>query len=132
MNTKYRMVHNNWDPHLTFPFVVAKFKQDTIYIDPMWGIKIEKVTVDGQGILGEAFNVKLDDVNFNKIPIGDDPFVYQVRRAHLVFAKILDGMQYQLEKYTIPEAAKRIVIEYRLRESGDSAGPVFILESTLT
>jgi hypothetical protein len=132
MNTKYRMVHNNWDPHLTFPLVVAKFKQDTIYVDPMWGVRIEKLTVDGRGISGEAFNVKLDDVNFNKIPIGDDPFVYQVRRSYLVFAKTLDGMKYQLEKYTIPEAAKRIVIEYRLRESNDSVGPVFTLESTLT
>jgi hypothetical protein len=126
------MVHNNWDPHLTFPFVVVKFKQDAIYIEPMWGVKVERITVDGQGLPGEAFNVRLDDVNFNKIPIGADPFVYQVRRSHLVFAKTLDGMKYELEKYTIPDVAKRIVIEYRLRESNDSVGPVFTLESTLT
>lgn len=131
MNTKYRSIHNNWDPHLVFPFVVVKFKQDDIYVDPVWGIKVEKISVDGEIIPADDFKAKLDDLNFNRISIGSEPFVYQVRRRYLVFARTFDNNDYELEKYEIPEMAKHIMIEYRLRESNQSVGPVMILESNL-
>ena len=131
MNTKYRSIHNNWDPHLVFPFVVVKFKQDDIYVDPVWGIKVEKISVDGEIIPADDFKAKLDDLNFNRISIGSEPFVYQVRRRYLVFARTFDNNDYELEKYEIPEMAKRIMIEYRLWESNQSVGPVMILESNL-
>lgn len=131
MSTKYLTLHNNWDPNLVFPFVVERFGQDKIYIEPIWGIKVEKVTADGGAVPGLEFKAKLDDLNFNKVRIGADPFVYLVRRSNLVFARKFSAESYQLEKYTIPPDAKRIVIEYRLRESPDVAGPVLALESTL-
>jgi hypothetical protein len=132
MISQYTTTHNNWDPHLVFPFVVAKFKLDKIYIDPMWGLRIQKLTVDGVVIRPEPFKAKFDDVNFNKIEIGDAPFVYVVRRHSLRFASAFDEKgEFQLQKYTIPETAIKIVFDYRLRESPDSVGPDMSLLSRL-
>lgn len=122
-----------WDPNLVVPFVVNKFKSNEIYVDTKWALKIEKVTADGKDVPAEDSSAKLDDLNFNKIPIGDAPFVYLVRRSALFFAETFtEKSKYVLKKYNIPETAKRIVIEYRLRESPDVVGPVMTLESQLT
>jgi hypothetical protein len=132
MSTRFRMSHNNWDPHLVFPLVVLKHKRDHIYLYPTWGLKIDTVTVDGKAVVPEKDKSLMDDLNFNKVPIGADPYIYQVRRLNLVVAKHFSEQgEYELEKYSIPETARRIVIEYRLRESSDSVGPVLALESSL-
>lgn len=132
MSTKFVTIHNNWDPNLVFPFVVERFGQGSIYIEPMWGIKVDKVTADGGAVPGLEFKAKLDDLNLNKVKIGADPFIYLVRRSNLVFARKFSDESYQLERYTIPPDAKRIVVEYRLRESPDTVGPALVLESTLS
>lgn len=115
-----------------FPFVVNKFEGKEIYVDPKWGLKIEKVSADGKEVPAENSNAKLDDLNFNKIPIGEAPFVYMVRRLELYFAETFsEQSKYVLKKYNIPETAKKIRIEYRLRESPDVVGPVMTLESQM-
>jgi hypothetical protein len=129
---RYQTTHNDWDPHLVIPFVVPRHRADKIYIDPTWGLRIDRVTADGKAVPPAPHRARPDDVNFNKTAIGADPFVYTVRRLSLVFAKSFkDAGEFELEKYTLPEKAKVVVIEYRLRESPDSVGPVQTLESNL-
>ena len=129
MNFKYRTIHNSWDPNLVFPFAVSKHSQDKIFIDPTWGIRIERILADRTPVRAEEFRGRLDDLNFNKMPIGGDPFIYQVRRSHLVFARSFTDADQQLEKYTVPNEARLLVFEYRLREANDIVGPVMTLES---
>lgn len=131
MANRYRMLHNHWDANLAFAFPVERARQATIYIDPMWGVQIVSVTADGASVPGQPHTARFDDVNFNQVAIGDEPFIYLVRRSNLVFARTLQGMDFTLEKYVIPERAERIVFEYRLRESGGGFGPVLRLESTV-
>jgi hypothetical protein len=129
---RFATTHNSWDPHLVLPFVVLKHRADKIYLEPMWGVKVEQVKADGMPVAPAKHTVNLDDLNFNKTGIGADPFVYLVRRLSLVFAKsFAETGEYELEKYALPERAKVVVIEYRLRESPNSAGPVLTLESKL-
>lgn len=132
MESNYTTTHNDWDPNLVFPFVVSRFKRDQIYIDPKWGIKIEEIRADGDLVVPRIHDVDLDDLNFRRLPIGGDPFIYQVRYRDLVFAKSFsEEGDYELLKYTIPEASKLVVLQYRLREASNSVGPVMALHSRL-
>lgn len=132
MSSRYTMVHDNWDPHLVFPFVVERFSRNDIYVDPMWGILIERIVADGEPVAAEDCNLFMDDVNFSRIEIGAEPFVYQVRRSNLIFArKFSEDGEFELVQFTIPPESKLIVIEYRLRDSPVSVGPVTALDSRL-
>jgi len=130
MSSKYRTSHTT-DPNFVFPFVVTAHRQDQIFVDPIWGIKIERILLGRSPIPPEDFRGRLDDVNYKKIPIGPDPFIYLVRRSSLIFAKTFDQNDYHLERYNVPPNAPSLVFEYRLRESNDSLGPVLTLESVL-
>lgn len=132
MNTKFTTNHNNWDTHSRIPFAVSSFGPDQIYLDPIWGVKIEKITVDNTVIAAMPHDIDLDDINFKKRTIGAEPYIYQARRLDLVFAKhFSDSGDYELEKYSIPKEAQQIVIEYRLRVAPDKLGPVLTLVSML-
>lgn len=130
--TAFHTAHADWDANQVFPFVVTKHKSDKIYVDPMWGLKIDSVTADGKAIAAAAHKARFDDLNFNKFPIGSNPFIYLVRRSNLVFAKTFaDKGEFELEKWTVPEMTKLLVVKYRLRESPESVGAVLTLESRL-
>ena len=129
---RFRTTHNDWDPNLEVPFVIVKGNADKIYVDPIWGINVERVLADGKAVEPVPHPVRLDDVNMNQIPIGMEPFVYLVRRLSLVFARSFTAAgEYELLKYNLPEKAKVVLFEYRLRETPETAGPVLTMESTL-
>jgi hypothetical protein len=123
--------HNDWDSNLIVPLVVASFGDTKIYADPTWGIKIRQVMADGRVVPAEPHKALFDDVNFSKIDIGQASFVYRVRFLDFFFAKTFTESSWELEKYTLPRAAKLIRIEYQLRESNERLGPALILESRL-
>lgn len=132
MGNKHTFAHNDWDAGLVFPFVVTKFNQAVTYLDPIWGIRIHRLFADGSPVHALRHDADLDEADFRKIPLGEDPFIYQVRRSNLVFARAFNEQgEYRLERFDIPLPAKLIVIEYRLRESNESQGPVLILESRM-
>ncbi len=131
MTDRFQLIFNNWDTNFTFPFVVHKIQLDTIYIDPIWGLKIEKVVANGQLVKPQKYQALLDDVNFGKIFIRDT-FIYQVRRLDMVFASQFNqNGDFELEKYHLPENATSIIIEYRLREASHSLGSILTIDSTL-
>jgi hypothetical protein len=126
----YKTIHNGQTPQIVFPFVVEKFERDEIYADPVWGIKIEKITVDNSPVLAEKLKTKSEYPNFDKIFIGTGSFIYQVGSGNLVFAsQLTEKGQYNLEKFTIPARARRIEIQYRLRLSPESSGPLLTLQA---
>ncbi len=124
-------IHNTWNTNLVVPLVVSKFHDDSVFVDPVWGIKIDSVTADGKIIAPEIYHAAIDDVNFSKIRIGTQSFVYHVRFLAFYFAKTFTRTQWELEKYSLPRSAKLIRIEYRARESDESLGPSSTLESHL-
>ncbi|MEZ5582693.1 MAG: hypothetical protein R3F37_07920 [Candidatus Competibacteraceae bacterium] len=74
----------------------------------------------------------LDDINFNKLRIGEAPFIYQVRFLDFVFAKTFSAEDYELEKYLLPAEAAHISIAYQARESDAVLGPTLVLNSWLS
>lgn len=129
MNLHFSTTHNNWDPNIVVPLVVAKFHDENIYVDPIWGIKIEKVMADGKLIPPSRYDVVFDDVNFSQLRIGDSYFIYRVLFRDFYFAKSFTRQSWELEKYILPPDARLIHIEYHLRESDERLGPLLTLES---
>jgi hypothetical protein len=131
MSNQYSTTHNSWDQNLVLPFVVTAFNEREVYLDPMWAIKIHRVTADNKQIQAEPYEAFFDDLNFSKLSIDDTPFIYTVRLRNLHFARTFDQNGFQLERYVIPESARQIKIEYRLRETDERLGPVITLISNL-
>lgn len=131
MSNHYLTIHNSWDANLMVPLIVAKFRLDALYVEPMWGVKIHRVVADGAAVPGKPHEQDLDDANFRKIQARDLPLVYQVRFNDFIFAKTFTEAAWTFEKYELPRAAKIIRIEYQGRESDTSLGPVCIVESRL-
>jgi hypothetical protein len=126
----FSIVHHNDDPLFVFPFPVQRHTMDRLYIEPVWGIRVDAIQVDGQSIASEPFRARLDDLNFNRVPIASDMFVYLVRRHNLVFARrFSEAGEYDLERYAVPAFGARLRIDYRLRESPTSLGPQHTLLS---
>jgi|GEM_PF-2708173 len=131
-NNQFMTVHNDWDHHLLLPFVVVRGQSDSVFIDPIWGIKIGQVMADGTRLYPERFDADLDDLNLRKIQIGNTSFIYQVQFGWFVFAKRIneeEDYEYELERYTLPAKAKHIRIEYHSRESDKVLGPACVLNS---
>lgn len=131
MSNQYLTMHNSWDANLMVPLIVAKFRQDVLYVEPMWGVKIHRVVADRTAIPGKPHEMDLDDANFRKIQAGDLPLVYQVRFNDFIFAKTFSEAAWTFEKYELPRSANVIRIEYQGRESETSLGPVCVIESRL-
>lgn len=131
MSNQYLTMHNSWDANLMVPLIVAKFRLESLYTDPRWGVKIHRVNADGIAIPGKPHELDLDDANFRKIQTGPIPLVYQVRFNDFIFARSFSETSWTFEKYELPRVAKVIRIEYQGRESETSLGPVCVIESRL-
>ncbi|WP_444908728.1 hypothetical protein [Microbulbifer sp. TRSA005] len=100
------------------PFVVTLSKPSNVYVDPVWGVTIEKIVVDGSSLKVSNYDIDLDDINLNLHSVEGENFVYSLPFNNLVFGKYENG-DYELSRYVIPENFNELSIYYRLVKPGE-------------
>lgn len=100
------------------PLPVSTEPGDQLYVNPMWGIEVVEILVDGQPAFRRPSYKDFDDLNTKPITVHGSSFVYKVRLDFMIFGRFSpDGLGWSFIEYLIPEDAKTLEIAYRLIRS---------------
>ncbi len=127
MSTEFNTTFDDWNKRYSFPFVLGDVAGLRLYRDVRWAIVIESCVVDSKPIHAVEFTGRFDDLDFSAIDVEmSGPFVYQFPRGDLIYARKLEvtenDAKFEMEKIELPESAKKIEFNYRIRTIGKPVG----------
>ncbi len=113
-----------------------------LYRDPLFGLKLESVTADGDAVPGVEAMALLDDLDLRTFESTGETHVYVVTSGKvvasegawtLVSATEVTEESYELQLHAIPRGTARFQVRYRVRNpQNNELGPELTLESTAT
>ena len=116
MDRTFLTRHDDWNAHQTMAFVLPAGEAKAAYVDPMWGVFIDGVLVDGQDVPPETYHGTLDDVDFRQMETRGASLVLHVLLSDLKFAHHFQSeSDFTLVTYDVPMHSGLIEIRYRPR-----------------
>tara|TARA_B100001093_G_scaffold515389_1_gene591616 strand:- start:270 stop:692 length:423 start_codon:yes stop_codon:yes gene_type:complete len=118
---------------LNIPFVINAEGND-LFKDPIFGIILNEVTVDGIKIKAKEANVLFDEMDLSKFTSLTKAYIYRfnLRGFHFLNTAINDISinsidEYLFKYYEIPESFNELVINYQCRVRSDDEYSIKII-----